>query len=104
MNHKPDGSAVEGGHKTISVAEAPQDVVDIGVRAANLIGDGFYGVPDPKDPRITYSSSQFLGLQRNDTKTWQVQDWRAPSLEVERCTKTELGAVLVCHGGKGLAI
>lgn len=44
MNHKPDGSAVEGGHKTIAVAEAPQDVVDIGVRAANLIGDGFYGV------------------------------------------------------------
>lgn len=39
-------------------------------------GDGFYGVPDPKDPRITYSSSQFLGLQRNDTKTWQVQDIR----------------------------
>ena len=39
-------------------------------------GDGFFGVPDPKDPRITYSSSQFLGLQRNDTKTWQVQDIR----------------------------
>jgi hypothetical protein len=39
-------------------------------------GDGFYGVPDPKDPRITYSSSQFLGLQRNDTRTWQVQDIR----------------------------
>ena len=39
-------------------------------------GDGFYGVPDPKDPRVTYSSSQFLGLQRNDTKTWQVQDIR----------------------------
>jgi hypothetical protein len=39
-------------------------------------GDGLYGVPDPKDPRITYSSSQFLGLQRNDTRTWQVQDIR----------------------------
>lgn len=44
MNHKPDGRAVEGGHKSIPIAEAPQDVVDIGVRAANLIGDGFYGV------------------------------------------------------------
>ena len=39
-------------------------------------GDGFYGVPDPKDPRVAYSSSQFLGLQRNDTRTWQVQDIR----------------------------
>ena len=39
-------------------------------------GDGFYAIPDPKDPRIVYSSSQFLGLQRNDTRTWQVQDIR----------------------------
>jgi glutathione synthase/RimK-type ligase-like ATP-grasp enzyme len=50
MNHKPDGSSVEGGHKTIAVAEAPQDVVDIGVRAANLIGDGFYGVDIKSGP------------------------------------------------------
>ncbi|MCC7240736.1 MAG: hypothetical protein IT180_02330, partial [Acidobacteria bacterium] len=39
-------------------------------------GDGFYAVPDPRDPRIVFSSSQFLGLQRNDTGTWQVQDIR----------------------------
>ena len=39
-------------------------------------GDGFFAVPDPKDPRIVYSASQFLGLQRNDTRTWQVQDIR----------------------------
>ena len=39
-------------------------------------GDGFHAIPDPKDPRIVYSSSQFLGLQRNDTRTWQVQDIR----------------------------
>ncbi len=39
-------------------------------------GDGFYSVPDPKDPRVAYSSSQFLGLQRNDTRNWQVQDIR----------------------------
>jgi RimK family alpha-L-glutamate ligase len=39
-----DRDPVEGGHRTIPIAEAPADVVDIGVRAANLIGDGFYGV------------------------------------------------------------
>jgi glutathione synthase/RimK-type ligase-like ATP-grasp enzyme len=50
MNHKPDGRAIEGGHKTIAIAEAPQDVVDIGVRAANLIGDGLYGVDIKSGP------------------------------------------------------
>ncbi len=50
LNHKPDGTAVEGGHKTLAVAEAPADVVDIGVRAANLIGDGFYGVDIKSGP------------------------------------------------------
>ncbi|MGE0462297.1 MAG: hypothetical protein AB7Q16_13090 [Vicinamibacterales bacterium] len=39
-------------------------------------GDGFFAAPDPKDPRIVFSASQFLGLQRNDTRTWQVQDIR----------------------------
>jgi glutathione synthase/RimK-type ligase-like ATP-grasp enzyme len=50
LNHKPDGRSIEGGHRTIAVAEAPQDVVDIGVRAANLIGDGFYGVDIKSGP------------------------------------------------------
>jgi glutathione synthase/RimK-type ligase-like ATP-grasp enzyme len=36
--------SVEGGFKTVSLAEAPPAVVDIAVRAARLIGDGFYGV------------------------------------------------------------
>lgn len=34
----------EGGHHTISVGEAPDDVVRAAVKAANLIGDGLYGV------------------------------------------------------------
>jgi glutathione synthase/RimK-type ligase-like ATP-grasp enzyme len=44
VNHKADGRTIEGGFRSLSVAEAPPDVVDVGVRAANLIGDGFYGV------------------------------------------------------------
>ncbi len=44
INHKLDGRSIEGGFRSLSVAEAPADVVDVGVRAANLIGDGFYGV------------------------------------------------------------
>jgi photosystem II stability/assembly factor-like uncharacterized protein len=39
-------------------------------------GDGFFAIPDPKDPRIVFSSSQFLGIQRNDTRAWSSQDVR----------------------------
>lgn len=39
-------------------------------------GDGFSAIPDPSNPRHVYSTSQFLGLLRNDTRTWQTQDIR----------------------------
>ncbi len=39
-------------------------------------GDGFYAIPDPSDPRTVYSTSQFLGLVRNDTRTWQTETIR----------------------------
>ncbi len=39
-------------------------------------GDGFYAIPDPANPRHVYATSQFLGLGRNDTRTWQSQDIR----------------------------
>lgn len=39
-------------------------------------GDGFFSVPDPGNARHVFSLSQFLGLQRNDTRTWTSQDIR----------------------------
>jgi photosystem II stability/assembly factor-like uncharacterized protein len=39
-------------------------------------GDGFFAVPDPDDPRAVFAASQYLGLVRNDTVSWQVQDIR----------------------------
>ncbi|HYB97291.1 MAG TPA: sialidase family protein [Vicinamibacterales bacterium] len=39
-------------------------------------GDGFFTVPDPTNARHVFSASQFLGLVRNDTRTWQSQDIR----------------------------
>ena len=39
-------------------------------------GDGFFAVADPANARHVFSSSQFLGLGRNDTRTWQSQDIR----------------------------
>ncbi len=44
VRHREDGTFHEGGHKTISVSEAPQEVVATAVKAAGLIGDGLYGV------------------------------------------------------------
>jgi photosystem II stability/assembly factor-like uncharacterized protein len=39
-------------------------------------GDGFFTIPDPNDSSIVFSASQFLGLQRNDTRSMQVQTIR----------------------------
>ena len=44
IHHQEDGSAREGNADTISVGEAPDDVVKTGLKAANLVGDGLYGV------------------------------------------------------------
>lgn len=36
-------------------------------------GDGFLAIPDPSDPSIVFSESQFLGIQRNNTRTMEAQ-------------------------------
>jgi len=44
VNHKADGSAIPGGFMTMAIDDAPQEVVDVALKAAALIGNGFYGV------------------------------------------------------------
>jgi len=44
VNHNVKGKAEEGRFETLGVEEAPPQVVKTAVRAANLIGDGLYGV------------------------------------------------------------
>jgi len=44
VHHKADGKFDEGGFRTMPVAQAPADVVDIAVKAAAKMGDGLYGV------------------------------------------------------------
>jgi glutathione synthase/RimK-type ligase-like ATP-grasp enzyme len=44
VKHRADGSAREGGMKTFGLDQAPPEVLDIAVRAARPIGEGFYGV------------------------------------------------------------
>jgi glutathione synthase/RimK-type ligase-like ATP-grasp enzyme len=44
VKHRADGKPQEGAHNTVPLGEAPPAVVDIGLRAAQLIGNGLYGV------------------------------------------------------------
>ena len=41
-----------------------------------MVIKGALNKSDPANPRIVFSASQFLGLQRNDTRTWTTQDIR----------------------------
>ena len=44
VKYRPDGSSHEGGFRAFDLDQAPREVIDIAVRAARPIGDGFYGV------------------------------------------------------------
>jgi glutathione synthase/RimK-type ligase-like ATP-grasp enzyme len=44
IKHGANGNAREGGWKTFDLAQAPAEVIDLAVRAAKPIGQGFYGV------------------------------------------------------------
>lgn len=44
VQHKEGGRFTEGGFRSMAVEEAPPKVVKIALKAANLIGDGLYGV------------------------------------------------------------
>jgi glutathione synthase/RimK-type ligase-like ATP-grasp enzyme len=50
----------EGRTEALSIGEAPDEVVDIAVRAAGLIGDGFYGVD------LKQVGSQYYVIEIND--------------------------------------
>jgi glutathione synthase/RimK-type ligase-like ATP-grasp enzyme len=60
VKHRTNGKVLEGAHKTISLGEAPPQVIDIGLRAASLIGDGLYGVD------IKESEDGFFVVEVND--------------------------------------
>ena len=60
IDHKADGGPREGATEALAVGEAPEEVVDIALRAANLIGDGFYGVD------IKQSGNRYCIIEIND--------------------------------------
>jgi glutathione synthase/RimK-type ligase-like ATP-grasp enzyme len=44
MKHKPSGEYAEGDSETWRIEDVPEEIVKIALQAADLIGDGFYGV------------------------------------------------------------
>jgi glutathione synthase/RimK-type ligase-like ATP-grasp enzyme len=44
VKHRADGSSREGGFRTFDLDQAPPEIMDVAVRAARPIGEGFYGV------------------------------------------------------------
>ncbi|MBK1721607.1 RimK family protein [Thiocystis violacea] len=50
VKHELDGRHEEGGFETLAVADVPQAVLKTALRAADLIGDGLYGVDLKETP------------------------------------------------------
>jgi glutathione synthase/RimK-type ligase-like ATP-grasp enzyme len=44
IKHGANGKVNEGSFRTFGIEQAPKEVVELGLRAARPIGDGFYGV------------------------------------------------------------
>jgi glutathione synthase/RimK-type ligase-like ATP-grasp enzyme len=44
VKHRANGAPLEGAHNTVPLSQAPPAIIDVGLRAAQLIGDGLYGV------------------------------------------------------------
>lgn len=44
VKHGDGGRFTEGGYRTLPIEEAPPEIVELALKAANLIGNGFYGV------------------------------------------------------------
>jgi glutathione synthase/RimK-type ligase-like ATP-grasp enzyme len=65
VNHRADGKTVQGGFSTLSVSDAPENVVSTALSAARLIGDGLYGVD----------------LKQNDRGVFVIEINDNPSLE-----------------------
>ena len=60
VKYRPDGSSHEGGFRAFDLAQAPAEVIDIAVRSARPIGDGFYGVD------LTQTAHGIVVMEVND--------------------------------------
>jgi glutathione synthase/RimK-type ligase-like ATP-grasp enzyme len=66
LKHEPDGRVQEGSFRTFAVEDAPRAVVELGCRAASLIGDGLYGVD------LKQTERGFVVIEVNDNPSLEV--------------------------------
>jgi glutathione synthase/RimK-type ligase-like ATP-grasp enzyme len=83
VQHRADGSAVEGGFRTFAIDKAPPEVLDVGVRSASLIGDGLYGV----DLKETSNGVYVIEINDNPNLEHGVEDAVAKSDLWNRLTR-----------------
>src|SRR5215469_7807592 len=60
VKHRADGSSREGGFRTFDLDQAPSALIDMAVRAAKPVGDGFYGVD------LKQTDAGFVVMEVND--------------------------------------
>ncbi len=70
VNHEAKGGPRHGGFRTVDIAEAPGPVVRTAVKAANLIGDGLYGV----DLKVTDRGVMVIEVNDNPNLDAGVED------------------------------
>ncbi|AGA32154.1 Ribosomal protein S6 modification protein-related protein [Thioalkalivibrio nitratireducens DSM 14787] len=70
VNHDAKGGPRQGGFNTVDIADAPAAVVRTAVKAANLIGDGLYGV----DLKLTERGVMVIEVNDNPNLDAGVED------------------------------
>jgi glutathione synthase/RimK-type ligase-like ATP-grasp enzyme len=70
VKHEVDGKHEEGAFETVPVAQAPADVVKTALKAANLIGDGLYGV----DMKLTERGPVVIEVNDNPNLDAGIED------------------------------
>ena len=70
VKHKADGSFRQGGFKTLALADAPREVIEIGSKAAAMMGNGLYGV----DLKETDSGIKIIEVNDNPNLDSGVED------------------------------
>jgi glutathione synthase/RimK-type ligase-like ATP-grasp enzyme len=83
VHHRADGTAREGGFQTFPIDKVPPEVLDAGVRAASLIGDGLYGV----DLKETSNGVYIIEINDNPNLEHGVEDLVAKSDLWNRLTR-----------------
>ncbi|MBB1076555.1 RimK family protein [Rhodoferax sp. 4810] len=70
VRHREDGKREEGSFETVPIEAAPPEVVRVALKAANLIGDGLYGV----DVKMTTQGAVVIEVNDNPNIDAGIED------------------------------